>query len=642
VRLGGGWEAARATPFLAFERDDAGPPRPVALLPARRGYALARPGSLDGPVPLTPELRAGLEDEAFELYPPLPRERAIAWPDVARLALRGTRGLWSWVVLTGLAIALLALLTPILTKYILGTAVPQGERGVLVGAAVGLGLAALVAGGLSLVQYFAMSRFVQLATQRVQPAFWDRVLSMPPSFFRDYTPGDLSVRVLAVDALQQLVNVQVIGAVVAAVFALVYLVVMFALSPILGLAGLLVVVLTIAIVVRGVGRVQALYSDSIDAQLRGTSWVVQVLTGMAKVRLADAERRLGGRYLDLVRQQVVPLSLMTGVLGRVQSWLIFAYAGAPALFFVLIGFEWGGAGSVGPATYVAFSTAYVSLFAAVSGLTAVIVPLASARPIFDLLEPLMRNLPEAATHRADPGRLSGAIELRRVTFRYEADAPIVLDRLSLTVNPGEMVALVGPSGSGKSTTLRIVLGFDEPEEGQVLFDGRDLLDLDLDLVRSQMGTVLQNGQITRDSILKNILGGANAGEGAAWRAAESAALAEDIRAMTMKMQTIVEPALLSGGQAQRVLLARALVRNPSIVLMDEATSALDNDSQQMVTEALDRLGVTRIVIAHRLSTIRAADRIVVIEAGRIVEDGRYDELLAADGVFTRLAQRQTA
>ncbi len=642
VRLDGEWEKARTAPFLAFERGGEDGSRPVALLPTDRGYALARPGAQGDPEPLTPELRGGLEDAAFEFYPPLPRDRAIGWRDVARLALRGTRGLGIWAAATGLAIALLGLLTPVLTNYILGTAVPEGDRGVLVDAAAGLGLAALLAGGFALVQYFALSRFVQLATQRVQPAFWDRVLSMPPAFFRDYTAGDLSVRVLAVDALQQVVNVQVVGAVLAAAFALVYLIVMFSLSWILGLAGLLVVALTIAIVLRAVDRTQELYAESIDAQLLGTSWIVQVLTGMSKVRLAEAERRMAARYLDLVRRQVVPLSRMTGVLGRVQGWLIFVYAGAPALFFAAIGFDWGGAGSIGPSTYVAFSTAFVSLFAAVSALTAVVVPVASARPIFDLLEPLMTNLPEARSDRADPGRLSGSIELRDVTFRYEPDAPLVLDRLSLKVEPGEMLALVGATGSGKTTTLRILLGFDQPEEGQVLFDGRDLRDLDLALVRSQMGAVLQNGQITRDSILKNILGGTSADEDAAWRAAEAAALADDIRAMTMGMQTIVEPALLSGGQAQRVLLARALVRDPSIVLLDEATSALDNESQHTVTEALDQLGVTRIVIAHRLSTVRAADRIVVVDAGRIAEHGTYEELLVADGAFARLAARQTA
>jgi ATP-binding cassette subfamily C protein len=642
VRLAGGWEKARTAPFLAFERAEDGESRPVALLPAGRGYALARPGGMDRPVEMTPELRERLEDEAFEFYPPLPRDRVITWRDVAKLALRGTRGLGIWAAATGLAIALLGLLTPILTNYILNTAVPEGERGLLADAAIALGVAALLAGGFTLVQYFALSRFVQLATQRVQPAFWDRVLSMPPSFFREYTAGDLSVRVLAVDSLQQVVNVQVVGAALAAFFSLVYLIVMFSLSWFLGLAGLLVVLLTIAIIVRAIARVQGLYAESIDAQLRGTSWIVQVLTGMGKVRLAEAERRMEARYLDLVRRQVVPLSRMTGVLGRVQAWLIFVYAGAPALFFAAIGYDWGGAGSIGPATYVAFSTAYVSLFAAVSALTAVVVPVASARPIFDLLQPLMQSLPEAKSDRSDPGRLGGSIELREITFRYEPDAPLVLDRLNLKVEPGEMVALVGATGSGKTTTLRIILGFDDPEGGQVLFDGRDLRDLDLALVRSQMGAVLQNGQITRDSILKNILGGTTGSEADAWKAAEQAALADDIKAMTMQMQTIVEPALLSGGQAQRVLLARALVRNPSIVLLDEATSALDNESQHTVTEALNQLGVTRIVIAHRLSTIRAADRIIVIEKGRIGEEGTYEQLLAAGGAFARLAARQTA
>ena len=254
----------------------------------------------------------------------------------------------------------------------------------------------------------------------------------------------------------------------------------------------------------------------------------------------------------------------------------------------------------------------------------------------------MEALPETAGGRDDPGTLTGRIELRDVVFRYTEDGPAVLRGLDLTIDPGTMVALVGSSGAGKSTITRLLLGFDSPESGQVLFDGRDLKDLDPTLVRSQMGVVVQNGKITRGSILKNILGGTSTDEDLAWAAAEKAAMAEEIDAMPMKMQTIIDPGNISGGQAQRVLLARALVHSPRILILDEATSALDNTSQAIVTKAMNELAGTRIVIAHRLSTIMSADKIIVMDKGRAVESGTFDELMAKDGAFTALVKRQTA
>ncbi|MEI6623822.1 MAG: ATP-binding cassette domain-containing protein, partial [Actinomycetes bacterium] len=271
---------------------------------------------------------------------------------------------------------------------------------------------------------------------------------------------------------------------------------------------------------------------------------------------------------------------------------------------------------------------------------AVVIPLAAIGPVMDLVAPIVLEPPEFATHRTDPGKLRGSIEFRQVSFRYSSNQTAVLSDVSFAAAAGEMVAIVGPSGAGKSTIARLLLGFEEPQDGEILFDGKPLHDLDLGSVREQIGAVVQNGQLMRGTVIENILGGMKGNERTAWDGAKAAALDDDIRAMPMKMHTLVDPQLISGGQAQRILLARALVRRPPIVLLDEATSALDNIAQATVTRSLDQLGATRIVIAHRLSTIKSADRIIVMNRGQIVQSGTYDELMSQHGEFSRLANRQ--
>ena len=246
--------------------------------------------------------------------------------------------------------------------------------------------------------------------------------------------------------------------------------------------------------------------------------------------------------------------------------------------------------------------------------------------------------------KADPGRLSGALRVDRVSFRYTPDGPMILDNVSFEAKPGEFVALVGPSGSGKSTVMRLLLGFDMPQSGNVYCDGQDLAGLDVVAVRRQFGVVLQTSRLSAGSIFENLAGGALISLEDAWDAAEKAGLADDIRAMPMQMHTVVSEggSNLSGGQRQRLLIARALAVNPKIMLMDEATSALDNRTQAIVTESLDRLNVTRIVIAHRLSTIRNADRIYVVDQGRVIQQGNFEELKSQTGLFSQLIQRQIA
>jgi ATP-binding cassette subfamily C protein len=263
-------------------------------------------------------------------------------------------------------------------------------------------------------------------------------------------------------------------------------------------------------------------------------------------------------------------------------------------------------------------------------------------PQYERLKPILDAPSEMSRERVDPGRLSGNIEVTNLTFRYADDGPLILNDVSFAARAGEMIALVGPSGSGKSTIVRLLLGFEQPESGAIYYDGADLAGLNLEAVRQQFGVVLQHGQLVSGDVLSNIIGPWNLTLDDAWNAARMVGLEEDIQDMPMGMHTLVseDGGTFSGGQKQRLLIARAIVHEPAVLLLDEATSALDNRTQQIVSESLRDMNVTRIVIAHRLSTILNADRIYVVDGGRIVESGTYESLLKADGPFAALAKRQ--
>jgi ABC-type bacteriocin/lantibiotic exporter with double-glycine peptidase domain len=265
-------------------------------------------------------------------------------------------------------------------------------------------------------------------------------------------------------------------------------------------------------------------------------------------------------------------------------------------------------------------------------------------PIYERLKPILQTLPEVDEQKTYPGELSGSIEVNHVSFRYDKDGPPILDDVTFSVKSGEFVALVGPSGSGKSTLLRHLLGFESPDSGAIYYDGLALTEVDLRAVRQQIGVVLQHSQVMTGSILDNIVGASNLPVEEAWDAARRAGIADDIKQMPMGMQTYISEggSTFSGGQRQRLLIARALVTRPRIIFFDEATSALDDQSQAMVTDSLKRLDATRIVIAHRLSTVVDADHILVLKRGKVVESGTYQELMALGGVFAELAQRQLA
>jgi ATP-binding cassette subfamily C protein len=294
--------------------------------------------------------------------------------------------------------------------------------------------------------------------------------------------------------------------------------------------------------------------------------------------------------------------------------------------------------------FLAFSAAFAQLLFAALQLSAALISILRVIPIYERAKPILETLPEADQGKADPGELWGEIEINHVSFRYKDNGPLVLKDVSLHIKPGEFVALVGPSGSGKSTFLRLLLGFESPESGAIYYDGQDLTGLDMGSVRQQIGVVLQNGKIMSGLLMQNIIGSSLLSVDDAWEAARMAGLDEDIRRMPMGMFTMVSEGggTFSGGQRQRLMIARAIAHKPRIVFFDEATSALDNRTQEIVSRSLEGLHATRVVIAHRLSTISNAHRIYVVDGGRIVQTGTYSELIAQPGLFADLAKRQTA
>jgi ATP-binding cassette subfamily C protein len=293
--------------------------------------------------------------------------------------------------------------------------------------------------------------------------------------------------------------------------------------------------------------------------------------------------------------------------------------------------------------FLAFSAAYSGFNATLNSLIPLVGQFFTIQPHIENLRPILDEEPETNEDKIEANVLSGAMTVNHLTFSYGENLPDVLQDISFEVKAGENVAIVGKSGCGKSTLVRLLLGFETPKSGNILFDGQDLSELSLPSVRSQMGVVLQNGQIMSGDIFTNIIGTANLTQDDAWAAAEAAGIADDIKKMPMGLQTIISEGSsnISGGQRQRILIARALAAKPAILIFDEATSALDNKSQAIVTRSIEKLHVTRIVIAHRLSTIRNCDKIIVMDSGKIAESGTFDELANSDGLFSKLVKRQT-
>ncbi|MHC4429705.1 MAG: ATP-binding cassette domain-containing protein, partial [Planctomycetota bacterium] len=480
----------------------------------------------------------------------------------------------------------------------------------------------------------------------LQAAVWERVVNLPVRFFRKYSAGDLGTRAMGIDTIMDELSSSMIATIVSAVFSLFAIGLMFWYSPptaavAVGLVLLLVVVIVIC------GTAQVRYEGRIE-ELNGrmAGMLLQFMNGVAKLRIAAAEDRAFSRWATRFAVQR-RLEVKSAV---IDNGLDVLFVSFPVLSSIVI--FWlvaGGGGSSAPALttggFLAFVAAFATLEFGMIRLGSVVVGALAVVPIYNRLKPILQTAPEIDVGKADPGSLRGSVEVSNLSFRYDPDGPLILKDVSFDAQPGEFIALVGPSGSGKSTLLRLLLGFEQPEAGTITYDGYDLSGLDPWRLRRQLGVVLQDSDLQPGDIFSNIVGSAvDLTIDDAWEAARLAGFERDIERLPMGMHTVITegPGTLSGGERQRLLIARALVARPRILFFDEATSALDNPTQAVVTESLERLRATRVVIAHRFSTVIDADRIFVLEGGRIVQSGTHSELISQPGLFRDLVKRQIA
>ena len=576
--------------------------------------------------------------EAMCFYKPLPL-KSIGIRELIQYIL-GTLSVYDFVLiaLATLAVSLLGMFMPQINNLLFSQVIPSGKVALVLPLAcmlIGVTVSSSMA---SLVKVTLLSRITTKMNTAVSAASFGRLMSLPVSFFKGYSSGELAKRLTGITTLCSMLVETFLTTGLTSVFSLVYVGQIFNYAPSLAVPAIVLMLLTLVFSFASVYSQMTIYRDSMNASAKLSGLVYGLFSGVQKIKLSGAERRAFTQwakgYQGYARANyahpvsVHLLGLLPSIVGMVGT-IIFYFSAVTS--------------RVTPADYMAFNTAYGMLSSAIGMLATIAYSVARIKPTLDLVNPILKTAPEVAENKRVVEKISGNIELNNVSFRYSPDTPVIIDNLSLKIRAGQYVAIVGKTGCGKSTLMRLILGFETPQKGAIYFDGMDLNTLDLKSLRRKIGVVMQNGKLFQGDIYSNIAVSAPGltAEGA-MRAAEAAGMADDINNMPMGLHTIISEGGggISGGQRQRLLIARAIAPNPRVLMFDEATSALDNLTQKQVSESLDRLKCTRIVIAHRLSTIRQCDRIIVLDKGRNVEDGTYEQLIQQNGFFAELVARQ--
>jgi ATP-binding cassette subfamily C protein len=621
----------------------------AALIPdGARRYRLYSPEHPLG-MKVDKEISKKIKGDAFLCYPGLPASK-LSVSDAVKFSLKNCWKNDFWTVLiTSFLIGLLAVVMPLITESVFKDIIPINDRQALGTVAQVMLVSGFTTAILSFVRSVAFLRIKNHVRTALESALWSRLLSLHASFFRNYEAGDLVNRMQGIASIIELFGENTLSAIFNTIFSFCSLFLMMYYSVKLTVTAAAVWTVYVLVSFFLYKKMMVFRRRRVEAGNASSARTLQVLNGLSKFRLQGGEpaafnmwsKTFGEEWKWNLRiRWYTNYTSMFNAIQPIIMNMIFYYAAVK----LVLGTPEGTPPTIDYAKFMGFQTAFVGFNATLVAFIPVVAGIFNAKPYLENIKPILEAEPEVTDDKIDAGVLSGAIEVKNLRFGYSADAPVVLDGISFRIEAGESVALVGPSGCGKSTLLRLLLGFEEPSQGAVYYDGKDFSTLSVTSVRSQMGVVLQNGQILAGDIFTNIVGSSPLTLDDAWEAAKMVGLDRDIANMPMGMHTVISEGAgnISGGQRQRILLARSIANRPKIVILDEATSALDNKTQSIVTESMDKMSATRLIVAHRLSTIRNVDRILVFNEGKIAEEGNFDALMRLDGLFARLAKRQLA
>jgi NHLM bacteriocin system ABC transporter ATP-binding protein len=635
VNLSDGWYQDAIGAMLAVKKDDHSV---TALIPSGfSGYTYLDTAS-GKRVKITKANQGLFEEEAIAFYKPFPLKKMGMKDLLVYMAQTLSTADYVTMLAATLIVTLVGMLLPRLNNILFSTVVASGSRQLLLAIGTFMVCVTISSALLTAMKTLIASRFSTKMGITIEAATMMRILSLPADFFKQYSSGELYARSQYVNILcEQMVTI-VMTTGLTSIFSLLYISQIFLYAPALVVPALMVILVTVVFSVVSAFVQMNVSQKQMELATKETGLSYALISGVQKVKLTGAEKRAFAKWGNAYAEQAKylynpPLFL------KINS----ALSTAISLVGTLVIYYSAVKSGVSVADYYAFNTAYAVVSGAFLTLAGITTSLAQIKPIMKMIQPILETVPEVSEGKQMVTRLSGAIELNNVSFRYSENMPLVLDNLSLKIRPGQYVAIVGRTGCGKSTLMRLLTGFETPQKGAIYYDGKDLNSLDLKSLRKHIGVVMQNGKLFQGDIYSNIVISApQLTLDDAWKAAEMAGIADDIRQMPMGMFTLISEGSggISGGQRQRLMIARAIAPNPKILMFDEATSALDNISQKVVSESLDHLKCTRIVIAHRLSTIQQCDRIIVLDKGKIIEDGTYEDLIAQNGFFAELVARQ--
>ena len=635
VSLSEGWYKDAIGPMLGFLKED---DVAVALLPHPFfGYRYKDPetGKL---VRLNRKRAALFKEEAVCFYKPLPQKKIGIRDLLGYMMGCLSAGDYTLLVLATLIVTLVSMIEPQIVRFVTGPAVESGNLQALISAAIFLVSVMISSQLLGITKSMVMKRIETKSSIYVEAAVMMRVLSLPANFFKKYSAGELSSRVTSAKSLCGMIISQILSLSLTSLISILYVAQIASFAPALIVPSLIIILLTVGLGIL-VSFIQIKRSETImNLGAKELGMTFATVNGIQKIRLSGSEKRAFARWADIYSKSAKmqfnpPLYLKANAVFITGIGLV----GNIVLYFIAV------KANVGVSNYYAFTASYGQVMAAFTALASIATSVASIKPLLKMAEPILKSEPENNDGKEVLSEVRGDIELEHVSFRYDSQTPYIVNDLSLKIKAGEYVAIVGKTGCGKSTLVRLLLGFEKPERGSIYYDAKNLSNIDPKSLRNHMGVVTQNGKLFPGDIYSNIVITApKLSMTEAWEAAEIAGIADDIREMPMGMNTIISEGQggISGGQKQRLMIARAVVNKPNILIFDEATSALDNITQRKVSDALDKLKCTRLIIAHRLSTIKNCNRILVMEDGKFIEDGTYDELIKKGGVFAELVERQ--